>query len=322
MKKKDCLIVVLAMVFSLFLVSYVNAGWFSKSRTEKAQEFIAARMFDKAIEVLEEEINKNPTNAEAHFQLGILYIHKRSFNRAEERFESAYALNSRYGPKIGRVFQRSGDMYLRRTFISRAIGYYRKALRYNPKLKDIITERCYQKIIFLLSPFRCCSASAEKLATFINAYTSNYKEKIKEAQIAYARKCLQIAKNRPKNKRQPYLKEAKKYLTQKEINKVIPPPSWKTVFAKEYIGVGFTGGDDPKYNDGGIKTVKFGKDYVFGDKSIITGKIFEVWDNGWKKYNKIRIHINTTTNTGGFLTIRAPKGVKFTVEIQRLMEIS
>jgi hypothetical protein len=101
-----------------------------------------------------------------------------------------------------------------------------------------------------------------------------------------------------------------------------PVKVWQTVWGpKTYVGVGYTGGNDGD-NDGGILTVKFGKDYCFGDKSIISGKRFDVWcSNGWKTFTNKRIQINKCSGCTRFLTIRAAKGVKVTVEIQRLMEV-
>ena len=92
--------------------------------------------------------------------------------------------------------------------------------------------------------------------------------------------------------------------------------TWKTVFSKEYVGVGFTGGDDPD-NDGTLYTAKFGKDILIGDKIIVEtyrNKNIEVWCGGWKKYHSPIIN---QAGTKGYFCVRAPKGIKFKVIIKR-----
>ena len=64
-----------AFFIALFIfVSDGNALF--DSNVDKAKEFLQAGMYPQAIALLEKEINDNPTNAEAHFQLGICYINQ------------------------------------------------------------------------------------------------------------------------------------------------------------------------------------------------------------------------------------------------------
>ena len=70
---------------ALFIfVSNVNALF--DSNVDKAKEFMQAGMYPQAIALLEKEINDNPTNAKAHFELGICYVNQNSYNSADERF--------------------------------------------------------------------------------------------------------------------------------------------------------------------------------------------------------------------------------------------
>lgn len=132
----------LFVCFTMFIVlgSPVGsrAGLFD-SEVDKAKEFIAVKMYPQAIAILEKEINDSPTNAEAHYQLGICYISKGDFNRAEERFASAVVLDTEYGNQIGGEWQAAGTQELRKGNISSAEHLFRKAVSYQPSLKSEIS---------------------------------------------------------------------------------------------------------------------------------------------------------------------------------------
>ena len=53
----------------------------------------------------------------------------------------------------------------------------------------------------------------------------------------------------------------------KELYQALENEGYK--IQQEFVGVGFTGGDEPEYNDGAIHIAKFGKDILIGDKIII-----------------------------------------------------
>ena len=319
--KKNIFFALFVVCSIAFLTSSVFA-WSLKSRLTQSKEFIRAKMIPQAIRVLEEEINENPINAEAHFQLGICYIHQNANQNADERFASAFGLNSKYGLKIAEIYLSAGNIYLSRGMTSRAIPKYEKAIFYNKALKQCIVEKCFDKMLFWfnraqlnINTARTCSDSADKLANFILRNNKSFKNKIKAEQIIYAQSCLQTAKTKSRKGQKPYLREANKYLTQKEIYTVIPPPSWKTVFEKEFVGVGFTGG---KYKDGGVATVECGKDVLIGDRIIVKGKGNEQIYNrgGWEKY---QYPIINKAGVNGSFYIRTKKGEKFKVVIKRFM---
>ena len=99
-----------------------------------------------------------------------------------------------------------------------------------------------------------------------------------------------------------------------------PPPAktWQTVYGpKEFTGIGYKKGE---FGDGGIRTVQYNQDMIYGDKVIITGKSFEVWRGQWKKYNERVEIINKNSNGHGFLFARASLNKKITIAIKRLME--
>ena len=102
-------------------------------------------------------------------------------------------------------------------------------------------------------------------------------------------------------------------MSQDEVDKVLPPPTWKTLFKRELVGEGFG-----KSENGYLKNAPHvGKDLLKGDRMIITGKEFMYKASGWQKAKKKAvIPINAE---GNYLTgIKAPMGQQITVEGQRL----
>ena len=119
---------------------------------KKAKEFMAAGMFPQAIELLKKRINDKPTDAEAHYTLGVCYINTGNFSQAEERFASAVRLEPDYGFKIGGDFKKVADDALKQWDLDQAERLYHQALKYNPKLADAefqkqLGYRCLKKAV-------------------------------------------------------------------------------------------------------------------------------------------------------------------------------
>ena len=305
MKKKGLF---LYTCLTLFIITTLSSG---ADNVDKAKEYIQTGMQTKAIILLEKIINKTPNDAEAHFQLGVCYINQDDFTKADERFESAVKLNSDYGYKIGQKYNKMGITYLNNDQISRAARFFDIAVKYQPNLKESIAEKCFQKGKIYLNKHNI--NMAEDLFSISRAYDPAFNEKIKSIEVAYGKKLLEIAKEEPLELRQRYIDKASRYLSKKEIEKVFPPSPPKTVFKKEYIGKGFAISD-------AFETAEFGKDIICGDKIIVTGKNFEVWVGGrtrWKKISSKYEVICQTTVKGKCLGVKAPKGEKIVVEIQR-----
>lgn len=130
---------------------------------------------------------------------------------------------------------------------------------------------------------------------------------------------LETAKAKPKEERKRYIEEAKRYVDQKTIDEAFPPPTWKKIFEKTYIGIGFTGGVS---NQGGIYIAKNGDDYVYGDRITILSKNGEVWHEGrWQQLSNGKfVNINKSTNVGSSMGARAPIGEEISVIIERFSE--
>ena len=311
MKKKGF---VLYACLTLLIMTVSSSIAFLKNDVNKAKKYIQTGMHTKAIILLEKIINENPNDAEAHFQLGVCYINQDDFSKADERFESAVKLNSDYGFKIGQRSNKAGTNYLNNDQIPRAVRFFNIAAKYQPNLKESISEKCFQKGKIYLDKHNI--NMADDLFSIVKSYDPALNEKIKNIEVAYGKKLLEIAKEEPFELRQRYINKASRYLSKKEIEEVFPPSKLKTVFKKEYIGKGFAVSD-------AFETAEFGKDILYGDKIIVTGKNFEVWVGGrtrWKKFSSRYEVICQAAVKGKCLGVKAPKGERIVVTIQSSRE--
>lgn len=87
----------IASVGFLFLLS---CG--SSKEVKRAREFIDARMFDQAIVLLNQEIQQNPKNGEAHMLLGECYLGKGVFGQAEQEFNTATLLDKDLASQVSK----------------------------------------------------------------------------------------------------------------------------------------------------------------------------------------------------------------------------
>lgn len=302
-------------VIMLTLTVFPVQAFFSAD-VKKAKEFMNAGMYPQAIELLNKRINDKPTDAEAHYQLGVCYVKTGSFGQAEERFASAVRLKPDYGYQVGGDFKKAGSEALDKGHIGRAQSLFEKAVEYQPDLKAGIAKECFSAGEKYLNQQQ--SSTADDLLSMAVKYDPSLRQDMERICRAYGEKLLALAKEKPKNERERYVNEAKKYLNQKDIDAVFPPPGWKTVYKKTFIGVGYTGGDDDKYNDGGKWTAKDGRDIMRGDRITVIDSDFEIWyGGGWKKHTKGEWVTIYKTQSGNNQTFRNEKGKKFTVVVQR-----
>lgn len=132
-----------ALLICVCLVSPSHA--FFNSDVKKAKEFIKADMYPQAIELLNKRINDKPTDAEAHFILGSCYLHQGDMGRADQRFESAVKLESKYGAEVAAEFQKAGNDSLDQANLRRAQYLHSKAIQYSSGLRSQIAQGCFDR---------------------------------------------------------------------------------------------------------------------------------------------------------------------------------
>ena len=132
-------------MFLLIFVLSVCGNAFAFGEVKKAKKLMASEMYPQAVALLEKRIAEKPTDVEAHFQLGICFIKRQNYSRADEWFTSTVALDPEYGYKIGDEYKRAGEMALNEDQMEEALTLFKKAVHYQPNLKDGIVESCFQK---------------------------------------------------------------------------------------------------------------------------------------------------------------------------------
>ena len=203
---------------------------------------------------------------------------------------------------------------------------YNKAVKYQPDLKKELAKICYNKGTSINDSIigNKHSGNSETINIFSNyanplfscaiRFDPTLAEKAQIEKRKYGRTMLEKAKtnwktNKSRRNSKPY-KEAQKYLTKLEIEKVIPPPSWKSRpgFPKTFTGKGY------KRSDAIIVAVN-GTNMFYGDKVTITGPEFSTGKNG-KKRIKVKKFIVQSSQKGLRYRVRSTLGMKFRVNIQ------
>lgn len=80
-----------------------------QSRVDKAQELIDLKMYDQAVKLLEEEILSSPSNALAHFTMGVAHLRQGDGRASEQAFRRAATLEQSYAGKVALLYQQMGS---------------------------------------------------------------------------------------------------------------------------------------------------------------------------------------------------------------------
>ena len=337
------------IIVSLIIVTLSSSSQaFFNRDVKKAKEFMAAGMYPQAIELLDKRINEKPTDAEAHFQLGVCYVIIGNYDGADQRFCSAVRLEPEYGYKIGPEYHETGSTALGKGRVGEAQMLFSKAVEYQPDLKAEIGQECFtagqsylsrgevghgKKLLISAAEYNPklkkdvaqeCFMAAEK---FLNQQWSNAADDFLSLALAYdpslntdrnritkdyGKKLLAIAKTKPKEERKKYVDEAKKYLSQKDIDEVLPPPGWKSVkgFPKEFEGKGTNSNE-------AFIVLTCCEEVKAGEKVIFTGNKFLIGRNKKKIHSGRYAFTYHGTESGLQYRVRVPVGEKITVDVKR-----
>lgn len=134
MKIRTYWVSLMTCFFIIFSVYVSHAFW--NQDVTKAKKFISAGMYPQAISLLEKRINDEPTDAEAHFQLGNCYVYTGKYSSADQRYSSAVKLEPDYGYKIADSYMSAANENLATYKLSHAKACYDKAVTYNPKVQN------------------------------------------------------------------------------------------------------------------------------------------------------------------------------------------
>ena len=220
------------------------------SDVKRAKAFMAAGMYQQAIELLDKRINEKPTDVEAHFQVGIWHINTGSLTKADLWFAGTVRLKPEYSSKIGGECKTLGDEALNNGDYGWAKSLYQLAIKYQPNLKGKIARDCFDQAqiyfnykiygpadsIFTIAAAFESSYSQQISTMYFNLgnsvdgihcidyyrisakYSDSYNQKIGQNLAA-----LTMVQKTPDADKKIYKKEASKYLSKVEMKKAFPP---------------------------------------------------------------------------------------------------
>jgi len=134
---------VVPCTIAVLLVALVGCSIF-KSDVDKAREFIQASMYPQAIALLTKKIEEKPTNAEAHFLLGVCFINTGKPADGEEEFRKAVGFKSDYGRDIGKEFLKAAKTSLsKKSAIPLTQHLFSKAIEYEPNTRQSVAKELF-----------------------------------------------------------------------------------------------------------------------------------------------------------------------------------
>ncbi|MEN6474616.1 MAG: tetratricopeptide repeat protein [Syntrophaceae bacterium] len=83
-----------------------------KDYMRAARGFVREKKFAEADQAYDLALMQDPENAENHFIVGQYYYQRGEFQRAQERFFSAYKLDPKTGPRIAQIYENAGEIAL------------------------------------------------------------------------------------------------------------------------------------------------------------------------------------------------------------------
>jgi len=136
-------VLVLCLLYSIGLASI--AGPVYAGDVDKAKEYISAQMYKQAVILLKKAIDNKPTNAQAHYLLGKVYLLTEKYGEANVEFERAIVLKSSYADSVARTHKEVGDSALKKNNLPLAKNIYGEAISYDPSLKSKIATALFKE---------------------------------------------------------------------------------------------------------------------------------------------------------------------------------
>jgi len=298
-------IIISAMVMALILG--LSGLVLAEDNFTKAENFIKIGRLGDAISALEAQIQLKSDDAKAYFMLGNIYLQTNNFAGADREFQAAITFRPAYRAEIGKKFYSAGLTLLNKGEVDWAKDLFQRTLKLDPAQAKNIASACLvaSKRYFALSQ----PEKAEKLLSLV-LLDKTLGKQIQAERTKYGEKILAEAKEESSEEKRQM---AIKYLGQQKVDAEFPPKQWVVVFSKEYTGKGYGKGDE-----GAIVTGYAGKQIVPGDKIIVSGKEFEVWEGRWirqyVKYEVINQYFGSNDTT---YEVKAPVGVEFKIRVER-----
>lgn len=112
-----------------FLIALVFSG-FQCSSTEltSAKLYIQQKNYDKAIDALQKEVQKNPKSDEGYYLLGVVFGEKERYTEMTDAYSKSLSISSKYSENIS-----SSKKYFWANLFNKGVGYYQKGTKADDK---------------------------------------------------------------------------------------------------------------------------------------------------------------------------------------------
>jgi Flp pilus assembly protein TadD/peroxiredoxin len=105
---------------------------FARNHLSLGSVFFERGYFDQAEASFRFALRDDPSNAEAHYGLGSVYLKQDKSNAARDSFERAVKLNASYPDTLANAWNNLGLLAVREGRAGQAISYFQEALQRNP----------------------------------------------------------------------------------------------------------------------------------------------------------------------------------------------
>jgi tetratricopeptide (TPR) repeat protein len=311
--KKRMMLTVIAVMVALFMSANVSGE--DKMTFKKANGYVQAGMINQAVDAFNQLILDEPTNADYHFQLGVLYAQFGNVDSAKIRFASAAKLSSKNSKKIGEICKQIAESSIS-TDTDKASKFFAMASDYDTSLKS---EAC--NFFIRLGDG---TSDVSKAKGYYTQALNNCGDAATQKKIAG--KYLRLAAM-DNGQKESLIQLAKSFgVDEAFIKKVFPDSYEKVVYEKTFSDA------DIDSKRGNIAVFTWSEQFKVGDIIYIDGQIPEgapeIEIHRGKNFNpewltttngKFEFPIKQVPASGTYclVWIEKDKNIKFTIKVKR-----
>jgi hypothetical protein len=329
-------------------VFFLTTTLWSAGLVEDTREAIRLGKFDRALKLLNVALEENPLDTNAHLLMTEYYLALQDFGSAELSTERTLVLNRSYAPLVAQAYYLAGERAMRdhlrqalalyetavaldpsfrtkvrgkymtigddmlaRGAFTTALSAYTQEIGLNPAVRKVVADTVFVRGQSLLGNN---DRTAEVLFSYVVSLDPSYSSRITKAKTDHELYLLSRAREAMDEERRRLGEQSPGDISKDVADRVAPSPVWETVFREEYIGRGMDDEDDT------IIAPSFGPEVWPGDRIVVTGREFQFYDDGWKIHRGGFKTIGKSLAVDGMVGIRAGRGEKVTLEIQRPVE--
>ena len=109
----------------IFLIGLIFSG-FQCSSTEltSAKLYIQQKNYDKAIDALQKEVQKNPQSDEGYYLLGVVLGEKERYTEMIDAYDKSLSISNKFSDNIS-----SSKKYFWANLFNKGVGYYQLGIK-------------------------------------------------------------------------------------------------------------------------------------------------------------------------------------------------